>query len=184
MNYEKIYNQIIERAKTRVLEGYKENHHVIPRCMGGADDKDNLVALTAREHYICHKLLVEIYPSNDKLIFGLWRMTQTGNASRYVINSKEYEYNRILFSNAIKLKLTGKKVIMTKARLAAIESRRGKPGRVLSDEAKKKISESLKGYGKGIPKPPRTAQHCEKLSKSNKGQIPWNKGIKKVNRIN
>ena len=42
MNYQKIYNQIIERAKTRQLEGYKEKHHILPRCMGGLDI-DNIV---------------------------------------------------------------------------------------------------------------------------------------------
>ena len=67
MNYEKIYNQIIDRAKIRVLEGYKEIHHIIPRCVGGTNDKDNLVTLTAREHFICHWLLVRMYPDNNKL---------------------------------------------------------------------------------------------------------------------
>ena len=30
MNYQKIYSQIIERAKNRQLEGYKEKHHILP----------------------------------------------------------------------------------------------------------------------------------------------------------
>ena len=38
MNYERIYNAIIERAKTRQLEGYKERHHIIP-C--NKEDYDN-----------------------------------------------------------------------------------------------------------------------------------------------
>ena len=54
MNYEKIYNQIIERAKNRVLEGYGEKHHIIPKCMGGKNNLDNLVNLTAREHFLSH----------------------------------------------------------------------------------------------------------------------------------
>ena len=41
MNYEKIYNQIIEKAKNRVLIGYKETHHIIPRCMNGTDKDEN-----------------------------------------------------------------------------------------------------------------------------------------------
>ena len=52
MNYQKIYNQIIERAKNRQLEGYKEKHHIIPRCLNGNNDKENLVKLTAREHFL------------------------------------------------------------------------------------------------------------------------------------
>ena len=74
MNYQKIYNQIIERAKNRQLEGYKEKHHVIPKCIGGLNDKENLVELTAREHFLCHRLLCEIYPNNQKLLWALWLM--------------------------------------------------------------------------------------------------------------
>ena len=33
MNYEKIYNELIDRAKSRILTDYKEIHHIIPRCM-------------------------------------------------------------------------------------------------------------------------------------------------------
>jgi len=46
---------------------------------------------------------------------------------------------------------------------------KGRPGRKLTEEEKKKISEKLKGVGKGIPKPPRTIQHKENMSKSKKG---------------
>jgi hypothetical protein len=56
MNYEKIYDCIIKRAKTRKLEGYVEKHHIIPKCMGGSNEKQNIVELTAREHFyvICY----------------------------------------------------------------------------------------------------------------------------------
>ena len=54
MNYQQIYNNIISRGKSRMLTEYKENHHIIPRCMGGKDDSDNLVDLTPEEHYVCH----------------------------------------------------------------------------------------------------------------------------------
>jgi len=74
MDYQKIYNQIIERAKTRQLEGYKEKHHILPKCIGGLDVKENLVELTAREHFLCHKLLCKIYPNEYKLWYALWLM--------------------------------------------------------------------------------------------------------------
>lgn len=38
---------------------YYELHHIIPRSMGGNNKKQNLVLLTAREHYVCHLLLVK-----------------------------------------------------------------------------------------------------------------------------
>ncbi|UGO47056.1 putative HNH endonuclease [Shigella phage ChubbyThor] len=70
MNYQNIYDSLIQRAKTRSLVGYSETHHIIPRCMGGKDDKHNLVELTPEEHYLAHQLLVKIYPKNFKLAFA------------------------------------------------------------------------------------------------------------------
>jgi len=101
MNYQKIYNQIIERAKNRQLEGYKEKHHILPKCLGGNNDKDNLIELTAREHFLCHRLLCEIYPNNDKLWYALFLMSIGKNKHRvntpYVISSRTYEYLRLKF---------------------------------------------------------------------------------------
>lgn len=70
MNYQNIYDSLIQRAKNRSLVGYSETHHIIPRCMGGKDDKYNLVELTPEEHYLAHQLLVKIYPKNFKLAFA------------------------------------------------------------------------------------------------------------------
>lgn len=58
MNYKKIYNQIIKKAQEReYIEGYSEIHHIVPRSEGGSNSPENLVVLTAREHFICHWLL-------------------------------------------------------------------------------------------------------------------------------
>ena len=75
MDYQKIYNQIINRARRnrqRNMGIYYERHHVIPRCMGGKHGE--VVLLTGREHYICHLLLCEIYPENIKLKHARWIM--------------------------------------------------------------------------------------------------------------
>jgi hypothetical protein len=65
MNYQKIYNDLIEKRKKQpYTKGYSEKHHIIPKSLGGSDDKDNLVLLTAKEHYIAHALLYFI--DNDK----------------------------------------------------------------------------------------------------------------------
>ena len=95
MNYQRIHDAIIDRARNRKLQGYREQHHVIPRCLGGTDDKSNLVELTAREHFIVHKLLCELFPDNKKLVHAYWLMankTQSGNQQRiYNVSSKEYQ---------------------------------------------------------------------------------------------
>lgn len=71
MNYERIYKAIVERARNRQCEGYTETHHIVPRCMGGTDDKSNLVELTAEEHYLCHQLLVKMFPDNIGLVYAV-----------------------------------------------------------------------------------------------------------------
>lgn len=77
--YTRIYFSIIENARLRVLpkDQYKETHHIIPRSMGGDDSSDNLVDLTAREHFICHKLLVRMTKgeSKGKMAFALVLMS-------------------------------------------------------------------------------------------------------------
>ena len=75
MNYKNHYDALINRAKGRILDGYKECHHILPRCMGGTDDISNLVNLTPEEHYVAHQLLVKIYPTEYKLVFAVNVMT-------------------------------------------------------------------------------------------------------------
>ena len=108
MNYEKIYNQIIECAQNRKLEGYKEKHHIIPKCLGGLNEKENLVELTAKEHFLCHKLLCEIHPSNPKLMWALWLMAIGKQKSKviepYKVGSREYERLKMIFIKQSKLK--------------------------------------------------------------------------------
>lgn len=47
MDYNKLYDSLIARAKTRILDCYRERHHIIPKCLGGSNLKDNIAELTA-----------------------------------------------------------------------------------------------------------------------------------------
>lgn len=80
MNYNKIYDALITRGKNRVLEGYKEKHHIVPRCLGGTDDKENLVDLTGREHFIAHLLLVKINNNHRSLVRAATYMCSSSNS--------------------------------------------------------------------------------------------------------
>jgi hypothetical protein len=77
MDYFRIYDRLIERAKNRLLEGYNEQHHIVPVCMGGTNEQANLVSLTPEEHYVAHQLLVKMYPSNRKLLYAAKMMGST-----------------------------------------------------------------------------------------------------------
>ena len=90
------YNAIIENARTRTITGYKETHHILPRSLGGTDDTDNLVDLTAREHFVCHWLLVKIHTgeARHKMVYALNGMKRNGKDNqRYEtpITSRVYE---------------------------------------------------------------------------------------------
>lgn len=57
MNYQKIHDDIISRAKSRVLskDVYVENHHIIPICEGGLLSGET-INLLPKEHRLIHKL--------------------------------------------------------------------------------------------------------------------------------
>jgi hypothetical protein len=90
MDHLKIYNQIIQRALNRPIQGYVEKHHITPKCLGGQNDNSNLVVLTAREHFVCHWLLHRAYPQNRKLAIAFDRMAKGGNKKqpRYIPSSR------------------------------------------------------------------------------------------------
>ena len=75
MNYGAIYDRLIDRARGRFIDGYSEKHHVLPRCLGGSDDPDNLVRLTPEEHYVAHQLLVKLHPGHLGLLSAAHVMT-------------------------------------------------------------------------------------------------------------
>lgn len=145
MNYQRIYNQIVERAKkqnrTKQNEIYYEIHHIKPKCLNGVDDKKNLVYLTPKEHFLCHLLLVEIYPNEPKLKQALWLMA-IGKRSKikHKVSSKTYERLKIENSKLLKNQPKSKE---TKIRMS-----NSKKGIKQSKETIRKRSESLKGKPK------------------------------------
>jgi hypothetical protein len=106
MNYQYQYNKIITKSKsenrlklkkTDINYIYYENHHINPKCLGGEEEKENKILLTAREHYVCHKLLTYIYPKNGKISSAFYFMAFS---KRYgnIVSSRDYEYARKLCS--------------------------------------------------------------------------------------
>lgn len=92
MDYCRIYDQLISRAKLRqrdlcrkdviAILGIVERHHIIPRSMNGLDDPENLVYLTPEEHFVAHELLVKIYPAEIGLLRALMILSGKGNRYR------------------------------------------------------------------------------------------------------
>jgi len=112
MDYKNIYYKIIENAKKETDNGHRqlgyfEKHHILPKSLGGSNDKENLVKLTAREHFICHWLLVKMYDKGTteryKMLCALWRMNNNGAPGQKIhyINSHAYEALRIEYAETI-----------------------------------------------------------------------------------
>lgn len=168
MNYQKIYDNICKRGQERVLskEIYAERHHIIPKCMGGSNDKSNLTILTAREHFICHWLLSEIYPTNSGLAYTFLLFNNPKKGSkRYISNSKIYAYAKLRMSESLKGSKKPERSAEHKEKLRIAQT-----GKKYSDESRKKMSESHKGQpgpGKGKH---RSEETCKKISEKNKGR--------------
>lgn len=92
MNYKKHYDILIERSRSRILDGYVEKHHIIPKCLGGGDDKSNIVVLTPEEHFLAHQLLIKMYPGNRDLIYATQLMTTHHTDAR--VNNKLFGWLR------------------------------------------------------------------------------------------
>ena len=94
--YRKIYQDLIDKRRNHPLsksDVYCESHHIIPKSLGGSDDKSNLVNLLPREHYIAHKLLTYITRDQDrrKMMWALHRLVH-GNVNP--LSSKQYDLFR------------------------------------------------------------------------------------------
>lgn len=101
--YTSWYYSIVNKAINRTIEGYSEKHHIIPRTLGGTNNKNNIVVLTAREHFVCHLLLTKMLNNQErqKMVYALHMLSNTKNfnqQTRYIPSSKLYEYERKIFS--------------------------------------------------------------------------------------
>lgn len=90
MLYQKIYDDLITYARANPADGYTELHHIIPRILGGSDDQENLIRLSARRHFIAHLLLAKIH--GGKLAQAAFLMSSMG---RYT--NRKYEWLRIIY---------------------------------------------------------------------------------------
>jgi hypothetical protein len=89
------YFRIIENAKSqkRTKDHNFERHHIIPRCMNGTDDNDNLVYLTHREHYVCHLILCKMV-QDRQLLFKLVKAVLFMQNTR-IVTSRQYEFIKL-----------------------------------------------------------------------------------------
>lgn len=95
ITYKEFINNILKtRGRFACGKEYYERHHIIPRCIGGTNDKENLIDLFGREHFEAHRMLALENPENEKLVYAWWCMSVQTNQhtrERYEITPEEYE---------------------------------------------------------------------------------------------
>lgn len=103
MDYNKLYCTFIASRKNMIrYKGngeYYEKHHIIPRCLGGTNKKHNLVLLTAKEHFLAHRILYKMYPNDRNIAFSFWGMCNqmAKNQSRHIPDAASYEEAKLAF---------------------------------------------------------------------------------------
>lgn len=181
MNYKKNYHDYISYVKTLKRKkgdgNYYERHHIIPRSLGGSDEPDNLVLLTAREHYLAHYLLWKFMPCKET-IYAFMMMSSIFDGKK--IGGKCYEKLRIQFSlknkDVMKMRFENnpelRKIISEKAK--GNKSTKGK--RWYTNGVENAVCNNCpKGFILGMTKH-NEEETRKKQSEARKGKKPWNYG--------
>ncbi len=166
--YYNIISQAKKQERIKSKEVYYEKHHIVPRSLGGSNDPDNLVLLTAKEHYRVHELLPYFTDGKDKIkMIYAWNLMS--RISNKIIDKELYAFLKIQHSKILSEKILS---IETRSKMSHNNSGKNNPmygrehskesilkmkNRVFSKETKDKISKARSKPFKKI-----TCPNCNK----------------------
>jgi len=154
MIYKQRYDKLISHYINNPTEGFVEKHHIIPKCMGGDDSKQNLVLLPTRAHFIAHYLLYKAYPENTSLAHAFAMMgVCNGHQHR---KSRLYEKSKFARSQA----LTGV------PRPEWVKEKLRKPKANKDNYKKPKSKQHAENISKSLKNKPKTKETIQKMVKS------------------
>lgn len=106
MNHAKVYDELIKkRVTTDVPDGiYSELHHIWPRSLSGGNEPENLVRLTAKEHFVAHHLLTKIFPDSREMAFAFAYMSRTMGKKSVYVGPRVYAEARENAAKVMKIK--------------------------------------------------------------------------------
>lgn len=197
------YKRFIESLRTQSIDGYAEVHHIVPRSMGGLDTADNLIRLSARQHYVAHWMLARACGGSAARAFFM--MSNFGKYGR--VGSKTYEIARKEYSELVSEQMRTRVMPPVSAETRA-KQRAAKLGRKLTlehirkvrlaqigkkygPEFARKVSEGKRGHGNGRTgsthsdatklklseanrnRPIVVCPHCQKAVKDHGGAKRW-----------
>jgi len=183
MDYQTIYNDLMtdrlklkpQRIGEKRCGFYFEGHHIIPKCKGGTGNSnrpknnENIVLLTAREHFLSHWLLWRIY-GDRQMALSFHKMMSITKKTNRIKSSRGYQEAREAFRITNKGNQYGKGI-----------------KKIISEEQKKNHSKIMKGRYIGKDNPFFNKKHSEETKQKirdgrkniNKEKI-WNYSGKKV----
>ena len=185
MNYEKIYNSLIQKRRLQKIDRtnktpYVEYHHIIPVSCGGDNNprkakynssEYNLIGLTTKEHFFAHLLLRKFYKE------------------KYGIDSKFYQYmlkaiDMMLGCKKYNIRISSRlyQTIKNEAYIKGIH--KTTTGRMWVTNGKEDIllkpNEQIPiGFKRGRTinfTEEQRQQYSNKISIATKGRKPWNSG--------
>ena len=148
--YKTYYNNIVENARRQNRTCRTETHHIVPRSLGGSDTADNLVKLTAREHFVCHWLLTKFTTGQNR-----YKMIKALSFMR-TVNKYHERYDT---------KITARVYEKLRTEHAKVISKQNK-GRIQPQHEKEKQIKAMTGRKRA----PFTKEWKEKLSKASSGK--------------
>jgi len=189
MNYERLYDELIDSASKRgQIDGvYGEFHHIVPKCLGGSNDSSNLIWLTAQEHFMAHFYLWKIHNEPKLALAFSFMVSGVSKCSPREIDVNEIENFSHEYQNAknewskhmssirlgtkhsketrdrISKSHTGK--VFTQEHIANMS--KANMGKKLSQETKDKISAGNKGKSRG----PLSGETKRLLSEAHSGKV-------------
>ena len=174
--YEEFINNILEtRGRFACGNEYHERHHILPKCLGGNNDEENLIDLFAKEHFEAHRLLALENPDDYKLVYA-WNMMCNSKNSDYKITEKEYEEARKHHANAMSGENNPNygKIMSEDQRKKLSESKIGNKhpnwGKHLSEDTRKKMSLAATGKGNPFYGKHLSEYHKKKISNAMQGE--------------
>ena len=162
------------------LNCYTERHHIVPKSLGGSDDKDNIVLISPRKHFLVHWLLTKFTTGRARRsmlnAMNIMRRRRPGvdplpkTSWRYEVSRKamvEYAALREVSPETrakIGAKHRGKRI--SAAHAAAVSA--ANLGRKHTQETRRKVAAAQIGNKKRLGQSPSLATRA-KLSVSGKG---------------
>lgn len=167
--YREEYIKLVEDSLTNPPspDQMTEKHHIIPKCMGGSNDKTNFVVFSVRNHIIAHYLLCRIFPENKDLRYAI-NITLSSKKNKINLED-EFSIDEII-------SIREQWISFTRTKEFSELKRTQNSGKKRTPEQCKNISESKKGsknpmFGKTLSK-----KHIEALVNSVKGEKNVNYG--------